>query len=62
MAEGSVVEEQDQEDKSESEAEHKNSSHDHPVYREISYTNGKINKMKKDEVKRCLAELGLDHR
>ena len=32
---------------------------DHPVYQELSYTNGKINKMKKDEVKSCLAELGL---
>jgi len=35
---------------------------DHPVYREISLSNGRINKMKKDEVKRILLERGLDSR
>ena len=37
-------------------------TYDHPVYREISFTNGQINKMKKEEVKLCLAERGLDSR
>ena len=35
---------------------------DHPIFREISFTNGQINKMKKEEVKRCLVERGLDSR
>ena len=36
--------------------------YDHPVFREISLSNGKINKMKKDEVKKLLKERGLDSR
>ena len=36
--------------------------YDHPVFREISLSNGKINKMKKDEVKKILKERGLDTR
>ena len=36
--------------------------YDHPVFREISLSNGKINKMKKDEVKKILKERGLDSR
>ena len=36
--------------------------YDHPVFREISLSNGKINKMKKDEVKNILKERGLDTR
>jgi hypothetical protein len=36
--------------------------YDHPVYKEISLTNGKINKMKREEVKSILLELGLDSR
>ena len=35
---------------------------DHPVYREISVSNGVINKMKKEEVKGMLMERGLDAR
>lgn len=42
--------------------ETKQVSYDHPVYKEISLTNGKINKMKKDEVKSILTEIGLDSR
>ena len=37
-------------------------TYDHPIFREISFTNGQINKMKKEEVKRCLVERGLDSR
>lgn len=36
--------------------------YDHPVYKEISLTNGKINKMKKEEVKKALIHFGLDSR
>lgn len=36
--------------------------YDHPVYKEISLTNGKINQMKKNEVKSILTEMGLDSR
>lgn len=36
--------------------------YDHPVFREISLSNGKINKMKKDEVKKELKERRLDSR
>ena len=36
--------------------------YDHAVFREISLSNGKINKMKKDEVKKILKERGLDTR
>ena len=60
MAEGSVA--QEQEEQSENTEENSTPYCDHPVYREISYTNGRINKMKKDEVKRCLKERGLDSR
>ena len=35
---------------------------DHPVYKELSLTNGKINRMKKDEIKQSLAGFGLDTR
>jgi len=35
---------------------------DHPVFQEISLSNGRINKMKKDEVKQILLERGLDSR
>ena len=35
---------------------------DHPVFKEISLTNGKINRMKKEELKECLQESGLDTR
>lgn len=60
MAEGSLVPEQQEESES---TEGKTAQYcDHPVYREISLTNGKINKMKKDEVKRLLTERGLDSR
>lgn len=36
--------------------------YDHPVYKEISLTNGKINSMKKDEVKKILIKFSLDSR
>jgi len=57
MAEGSLVDD-------EKESTDENTTHycDHPVYREISLSNGRINKMKKDEVKRILLERGLDSR
>ena len=55
MAEGFLVDE-DEEDRTPT--QHCN----HPVYREISLSNGRINKMKKDEVKRLLLERGLDSR
>ena len=57
MAEGPPVPKQSERTKQISQQ-----TYDHPVYREISFTNGQINKMKKEEVKRCLAERGLDSR
>ncbi len=59
MAEGSLVDEQNEKDSTEG-----NTTQfcDHPVFREISLSNGRINKMKKAEVKRILAERGLDSR
>jgi len=60
MAEAPLV--QEQEEESENTEENPKPYSDHPVYREISCTNGRINKMKKDEVKRCLIERGLDTR
>lgn len=60
MAEGLLVQEYDGE--SESTQQSQTQCFDHPVYREISKTNGQINKMKEAEVKRCLQELGLDFR
>ena len=57
MAEGPRVPKQ-----SERTEEISQQTYDHPIYREISCTNGKINKMKKEEVKRCLVERGLDSR
>ena len=35
---------------------------DHAVYKEISLTNGKINKMKKEKIKQSLASFDLDTR
>lgn len=60
MAEGLLVQEQEEE----GQKKERNTvpNYEHPVYREISHTNGTINKMKKDEVKRCLIERGLDSR
>lgn len=57
MAEGFLVDD-------DKESTDKNTSQycDHPVYKEISLSNGRINKMKKDEVKRILLERGLDSR
>ncbi|EDO48700.1 predicted protein [Nematostella vectensis] len=37
-------------------------NYDHPVYKEISLSNGMINRMKKEEVKDILVKLGLDSR
>jgi len=57
MAEGFLVD-----DEKESTDENTTKYCDHPVYREISLSNRRINKMKKDEVKRILLERGLDSR
>ena len=57
MAEGPPVPKQ-----SERTEEISQPTYDLPVYREISFTYGQINKMKKEEVKRCLVERGLDSR
>ena len=59
MAEGSLVEE---ENGNENTQENTMQFCDHPVYKEISLSNGRINKMKKAEVKRILEERGLDSR
>ena len=60
MAEGFLV---DEDEKESTEEDTTPTQHyDHPVYREISFSNGRINKMKKDEVKRILLERGLDSR
>lgn len=59
MAEGSLVEEQNENENTE---ENTTQFCDHPVYREISLSNGRINKMKKAEVKQILVERGLDSR
>ena len=59
MAEGFLVE---QPNENESAEERKTPFYDHPVFKEISLSNGQINKMKKDEVKRILKERGLDSR
>lgn len=58
MAEGF----QEQEEEGQKKERNTVPNYEHPVYREISHTNGTINKMKKDEVKRCLIERGLDSR
>ena len=60
MAEGFLVDEDEK--KSTEEYTIPTQHHDHPVYREISFSNGRINKMKKDEVKGILLERGLDSR
>ena len=62
MAEGSFVQDQATGEEKQSTEENSMAYCDHPVYRELSRLNGQINKMKKDEVKRCLKEKGLDSR
>jgi len=57
MAEGFLFE-----DEKESTDETTTQYCDHPVFKEISLSNGLINKMKKDEVKQILLERGLDSR
>lgn len=60
MAEGFLADEDEKESTEEDTTP--TQCYDHPVYREISLSNGLINKMKKDEVKRILLERGLDSR
>ncbi|KXJ11780.1 3'-5' exoribonuclease 1 [Exaiptasia diaphana] len=67
MADFEQVEEGDEgrgneEEKVETTEKKEKQIYDHPIYKEISLTNGKINKMKKEEVKKVLNEFGLDSR
>lgn len=50
------------EDEKESTDKNTTQYYDHRVFQEISLSNGRINKMKKDEVKQILLERGLDSR